>query len=264
MEQPSSPTWRGTGLTHIGLVRSANQDAFAVLNPCCFWIVADGMGGRAGGEVASRLAIETIAPFGDSLASHPAQSDPSALLREAIQTANRAIRGEAVAQPGLAGMGTTVVALHIAPAPSSDQASGPPAQATIAHLGDSRAYLLRDRSLTRLTKDHSWVEEQIRQGLLSPEEARTHPSRHLLAKALGTQADAEPDIATHFLQPGDRLLLCTDGLTKMLDDGRVADELLLAGPLPQAVCQALIERANQRGGEDNTTVVVIDCAYKPA
>lgn len=270
MEQPSSQTWRSAGLTHIGLVRQSNQDAFAVLNECGLWIVADGMGGRAGGEVASRLAVETIASSCDSLGpcpqshhtDHPSQENPSTTLREAIRVANQAIRGEAIAQPALAGMGTTVIVLHICAGPSSKPDSAPLAQATqatIAHLGDSRAYLLRDRSLTRLTRDHSWVEDQIRQGLLSPEEAPAHPLRHMLTSALGTEAAAMPTLSTHLLQPGDRILLCTDGLTKMLDDAQILDALLHAGHVPQVACQALVERANQRGGEDNTTVVVVCC-----
>lgn len=273
MEQPCSQIWRSAGLTHIGLVRQSNQDAFAVLNEYGLWIVADGMGGRAGGKVASRLAVETIASSCDSFGrfpqhhpDNPSQKHPSTALREAIRAANQAIRAEAITQPALAGMGTTVVVLHLRAVPSSSPSSNPDSaplpqttQATTAHLGDSRAYLLRDRSLTRLTRDHSWVEDRIRQGLLSPEEALTHPLRHMLTNALGTEASATPTLSAHLLQPGDRLLLCTDGLTKMLDDAQIADALLHAGHMPQAACQTLIERANQRGGEDNTTVVVVCC-----
>jgi protein phosphatase len=127
----------------------------------------------------------------------------------------------------------------------------------VAHVGDSRAYLLRGLTMIQLTQDHSWVEEQMRQGLLTPEEALVHPWRHMLTRALGIEAAVEPDLSTLSLQPNDRILLCTDGLTKMLDDHRIVDILLHAGRSADVACETLIAQANQRGGQDNTTVLII-------
>lgn len=258
---PCRLTWHGTGRTHTGLVRPSNQDAFVALDQFSLWIVADGMGGHAGGDIASRVAVETLSSWGPAIArpeevahsNPPFQEKRARALRDAIQAANEAIRQQAFTQPHLTGMGTTLVVLHIAPGIPSDF----PALATVAHLGDSRAYLLRDRTLTQITRDHSWVEDRIQQGLLSPQEALLHPLRHMLTHALGTEATVEPALSTHPLQPGDRLMLCTDGLTKMLDDSRIVEILLHAGHSADTACEALITEANQQGGHDNTTVLVV-------
>lgn len=261
VHHPGSVTWRGRGRTHTGLVRATNQDAFATLDQYGLWVVADGMGGRAGGDVASRSAVETLSSWGAAIAqpadlSHsdpPLQEKRARVLREAIQAANGAIRDYAVTHPHLAGMGTTLVAVQIAQKPSAAIY----AIATVAHLGDSRAYLLRGRTLTQLTRDHSWVEGQLQQGLLSPQEASVHPWRHMLTRALGTETTAEPEFSTHLLQPEDWVLLCTDGLTKMLDDRQILEVLRSSEPSTDRACEALIAEANRRGGEDNITVLVI-------
>jgi len=253
--------WRGTGKTHTGLVRSTNQDAFAALDQFNLWIVADGMGGHTGGDVASRTAVETLSSWGPAIAqleetghlNAPPQGRRAKTLRDAIQTANEAIRQQALTQPQLANMGTTLVVVQIAPGLSDDAF----ASAIIAHVGDSRAYLLRERVLTQLTQDHSWVEEKIKQGVLSPQDALAHPLRNVLTRALGTEAAAEPDLSIHSLQPGDCILLCTDGLTKMLDESRILEVLLHTRHSADAACEALIAEANQRGGHDNTTVLVV-------
>ena len=253
----SGSTWRGIGLTDVGLVRSSNQDAFAVIDEQGVWIVADGMGGHAGGDVASRLAVQSIKACsqshagGESSAQQDSQ-DHAAVLRRAIEEANRTIWQEALDRPELSGMGTTVVLLLIGGAEHP--------HATLAHVGDSRAYLMRGHSLVQLTQDHSWVEEQIRQGRLPREEAETHSLRHVLTRALGTNATVEPDISTHPLLPEDRILLCTDGLTKMLTDEEILRVLLESGPSRQQACQALIQEAKRRGGHDNITVVIIGMA----
>lgn len=248
-----SLAWRGVGLTDVGQVRPSNQDAFAVLNDVGLWIVADGMGGHAGGDVASRLAVTSITEQArkhtdmDSLAQ-ARQARTETLMRHLIETAHKTIRKRAFEEPRLSGMGTTIVVLGIQP--------GTTPQLTLAHVGDSRAYLLRGHTLSQLTQDHSLVEEHVRNGLLSPQEAAAHPLRHVLTRALGIGETVEPDISTHRLQPDDLILLCTDGLTKMLDDGQIADTLLHAGRSPEAACLALVEKANRRGGKDNVTVVI--------
>jgi len=248
-----SLTWRGAGLTDIGRVRASNQDGFAVLNDVGLWIVADGMGGHAGGDVASRLAVESITEqvrrhAGTDSLSQARQAWTETQLRQLIEAAHHTIRNNAFEHPHLGGMGTTVVVLSIP--------SGSIPRLSLAHVGDSRAYLLRAGTLFQLTQDHSLVEEHVRSGRLSRQDAATHPLRHVLTRALGIEDAVEPDSSTHQLQPDDLILLCTDGLTKMLDDGRIADTLLYTGRSPEAACLALVEEANRRGGEDNVTVVV--------
>lgn len=250
-------SWHGAGLTNVGQVRPSNQDAYAVENDLQLWIVADGMGGHPGGDVASRSAVEALtasiraeahmdAQRGLN-ATDPAQSETA--LRRAIAASNRAIRQLALQRSELAGMGTTVVVLRIA--------RGPIAHATVAHIGDSRAYLLRGRTLTPVTRDHSLVEDHVKVGLLSPEEALVHPLRHVLTRALGTDPQVEADLSTFILEPSDRFLLCSDGLTKMLDDAHIVEVLLGAIRSPELACGALIQAANDHGGVDNTTVVVV-------
>lgn len=258
---PCRLTWHGTGRTHTGLVRPSNQDAFAALDQFSLWIAADGMGGHAGGDVASRVAVETLSSWGPTItrpeevahSNPPFQEKRARALRAAIQAANEAILQQAFIQPHLTGMGTTLVVLHIASGIPSDF----PALAIVAHLGDSRAYLLRGRTMTQLTRDHSWVEDQVQQGLLSPQEALLHPLRHMLTRALGTTTTVEPALSTHPLQPDDSLMLCTDGLTKMLDDGQILEILHSPDHSADAACDALIAEANRRGGQDNTTVLVV-------
>ncbi len=246
--------WIGDGLTHAGLLRPTNQDAFAILNDLGLWVVADGMGGHPGGDVASRSAVEAIAQqavtvLSGSLAQCIHGNQIAAQLQAMIEAANRAILATAEASPDLKGMGTTVVTLHIAP--------GVRARATVAHVGDSRAYLWRGARLQPLTRDHSLVEEYVRHGLLSPEQARSHPHRHVLSRALGIAETVKPDVSSFSLQRDDVLLLCTDGLTKMLNDERIAGVLQRAGRLPRQICETLVEEALRSGGEDNVTVVAV-------
>ena len=254
MDKQHLLTWRGTGLTDIGRTRSTNQDAFLVDDQLGLWIVADGMGGRAGGDVASQTAIASMkACFQAGRISD--QTDPDAtdgtimMLRRAVEAGHETIRTKARTHPELEGMGSTVVALCLLP--------GQPREATCVHIGDSRAYLLRGDSLTQLTRDHSLVGEYVARGLVSPEEALTHPQRHLITRALGIEGQAEPDLASLTLQEGDLILLCTDGLTKALDDKEILKTLLRGGQSPEAVCGELVDAANQRGGKDNITVLVI-------
>ncbi|HJR77362.1 MAG TPA: protein phosphatase 2C domain-containing protein [Nitrospiraceae bacterium] len=272
--------WSGSGVSHQGLVRPTNQDAFFADNHLQLWAVADGMGGHPGGDVASRLAIDTLtrtAPGETDRLRGSAEQILSA-LRGMVESAHHAIVDHTRLRVDLVGMGTTLTLLHVS--------SHPCPTASIVHEGDSRAYLWRRGELTQLTRDHSMVEEYVRQGLLSPAQALNHPQRHVLSRALGLGPDSDVDVTTERLEAEDVLVLCTDGLTKMVDDERLAAALmtsthytrppqarrdaLLPGlarpprarrdaplPHPETLCRALITAALQAGGVDNVTVVVV-------
>ncbi|MGQ0810105.1 MAG: Stp1/IreP family PP2C-type Ser/Thr phosphatase [Nitrospiraceae bacterium] len=250
--------WLGTGKTDQGLIRTTNQDSFAVLNHLHTWIVADGMGGHAGGDVASRLAVETITREVEAHANafKNGRDDCVALLPNILQTAHQAILGKVQEQPKLKSMGTTVVVAYITASPEPC--------AILVYVGDSRAYLFRDRTLTLLTRDHSLVNRYIREGKLTEQEALTHPERHVLTRALGIGEKVRPEVVIHALHPDDRILLCTDGLTKMLDDAQIAEVLLDLGSNPDTACDALIEEALHWGGEDNVTIILCTNTHDPA
>ena len=246
--------WHGKGFTDIGQVRQINQDAFGLFNPLNFWVVADGMGGHAGGEIASRITIETVGDYMQKqLTTQSIESnfhgEYSGLLKKALELSNQAIRDYAREHLEYMGMGTTVVALHISRDPSPI--------ATIAHAGDSRAYLMSNQSLSLLTRDHSMVEERIDLGIITPEQALTHPLRHVLTRALGIEKYVETSITEMKIASSDRLLLCTDGLTKMMTDKEIAETIFKNTMSLDETCEALIKEANQRGGNDNVTVVVV-------
>ncbi len=243
--------WAGAGLTHIGLVRTQNQDAFAVRNDLGLWIVADGMGGHPGGDLASRLTVEAIVEqvAATPCPDHLEPAEEARRLVEAVRSAHQQVRERARAQPEFLGMGTTVVALSIPPAA--------PSTTIIAHVGDSRAYLLRQGRLIPLTRDHSLVEDYIDRGLLTPAAARVHPNSHVLTRAIGIDPDVRVDTSEVTLEPADLLLLCTDGLTKMLEDAQILRALEQGDRSPETVSRRLVDLANEYGGFDNTTIVVI-------
>lgn len=248
-----STAWSGCGQTHRGLIRWENQDAYAVHDDLALWVIADGMGGHAGGAVASQLAVETLhaackhdlARIGD----HPEALSVPRLLSRGFSQANHVILEKGRRQRELLGMGTTLIAMHI------DRSSPP--RATIAHVGDSRVYCLHDRSLKQLTRDHSFVEEQIERGRLTKAEAAVHPKRHILTRAVGVESVLDPDVVTLTIDVHDIFLLCTDGLTKMLGDDDILHVLLTALPAWEQAGRQLILEANRRGGEDNTTVILV-------
>lgn len=247
--------WIGVGLTDIGLVRKLNQDAFSVDNGLQLWVLADGMGGHAGGEVASRIAVDTLPQAVrrelSSVTSPYVQTEKlESILCQAIESANQSIREKAAQHESLHGMGTTIVVVAIPPTPTGHQA-------TVAHAGDSRAYLFRHGRLMLWTKDHSLVEERLALNLITPEQVRTHPLRHVLTKALGIDPQAHPTIQTFPLQPSDLILLCSDGLTKMLTDQEIQSIVRQEAPHFESTCHTLVATANRLGGEDNTTVVLI-------
>lgn len=227
----------------IGRMRRRNEDHYVCDSTLRLLAIADGMGGHAAGDVASRLAVQTLC---DRLHGEPdSPCTPSARLRAAIETANIAIHLAAADSQQL-GMGTTIVTAWFV-----DGA------VLVAHVGDSRLYRLRGDELVALTRDHSWVQDMIDRGLYTPERARTSPRRNQLLRALGSLPDVEIDLAMHALRAGDRYLLCSDGLNGMLDDAEIA-ALLGADATPQSRVQRLIDSANARGGRDNVTVAIAD------
>lgn len=238
-----------TGSTHIGYVRSSNQDALAygpLGKERQYAVVCDGMGGAAGGNVASDLATRIISErITEHLSSDETQCSMEHLLESAMAAANLAIYERAKADPELEGMGTTVVAVIM------DGST-----AYISHTGDSRAYLCRDGRLVQITRDHSVVQEMLESGQLTEEQARSHPRRHFITRALGVEPDERGEYDELELQPGDRVLLCTDGLTKVVDAEAVSAAVSEL-PAEQAV-ETLIQAALDGGGPDNVTAVVME------
>jgi len=226
---------RYAAATDVGLVRANNEDAFLTAPP--LFAVADGMGGHRAGEVASAGAIRTL----QKEAGHDTDS-----LVAAVQSANRVVHAEAAANPDLTGMGTTITAMMT----TQDSAQ-------IVHVGDSRAYLLREGRLRRLTQDHTVVDRLAREGKIPADEVDRHPQRSVLERALGVGPEVDVDVQLLDVRPGDRLLLCTDGLTSMLDDDEIR-EILLTESDPQTAAQALIDAALAAGGKDNVTAVIVD------
>ena len=243
--------------TDKGLRRSTNEDSVSVREDLGLFVVADGMGGHAAGEVASLAAVEGIVAFVEATMTispdqtwpipfDPKQSVSANRLRAGFRMGNWRLAEQIASSSELRGMATTAVAMLI------DGGTG-----TLAHVGDSRAYRLRDGQLERLTRDHSWVAEQIRVGALSETAARQHPWRNIVTRALSGSEDLEVDIQEVSLKPGDRLLLCTDGVFAVLSDGQISEVLRRETDLDN-LCHALIQGANDGGGPDNVTVVVID------
>ena len=226
-----------SALTDLGRVRRINEDALHVGGDLL--VVADGMGGHAAGEVASQVAVATISAWPDW--SVPAQS-----LRSAFAAANEAVLDRAAQDQACAGMGTTMTACYF----RNDQLF-------VAHVGDSRLYLHRENELSAVTHDHSVVGELMRIGTLSEEEARVHPHRNVLTRALGAGPHLDVDLLTITLQPVDRLLLCTDGLLNMVNEEEI--NLILSGcPAPADATARLVHAANEHGGFDNITIIVAD------
>ncbi|HKK07563.1 MAG TPA: PP2C family serine/threonine-protein phosphatase [Gemmatimonadota bacterium] len=237
--------------TDVGRIREGNEDAWTAVPERGLFAVADGMGGHAAGEIASRLAVRALEEgvAGDG-ALPGSVGDARRLLAGAVRAAGRRIRGEAREHPGRRGMGTTLTSLLLLP-----EGDG-----VLAHVGDSRAYRLRGGRLERLTRDHTWVQEQVDRGALSEDEARRHPASSVLTRALGTDAGAEPDVAEVEWKPGDLYLLCSDGLTAALPEPELAgalEETLAEAQDLEAVAGALVREANRRGGPDNITVVLV-------
>jgi serine/threonine protein phosphatase PrpC len=231
---------RAAGITDTGRRRLRNEDAFVCEPP--FFAVADGMGGARAGEIAARLAASALE---ESAPEARGQEGVVALIEEA----NRRIWERAVADPATAGMGTTVTAALV---------DGDAGQVAIGHVGDSRAYRLRDGALEQLTTDHSLVAELVQSGVLTPEEAERHPQRSAITRALGTEPSVEVEAFTVAARTGDLFLLCSDGLPTMLADDEVVSAIERAAGDPAAAAETLVAAANAHGGEDNITVVLFE------
>ncbi|MFI5303544.1 MAG: Stp1/IreP family PP2C-type Ser/Thr phosphatase [Nitrospiria bacterium] len=236
-----------SAISDIGKVRKGNEDSWGVFQDISLCIVADGMGGHKAGDIASKLAVETIY----QVLRERKHSDDlrfeqiSHYLNDSIQKANLKIFEEGKKNPGQAGMGTTVVVTWI----KNDNA-------TIAYVGDSRAYLLRKNNLRQITSDHTLVNDYLTKGLLQLNEVDHHPLRHVLSRAVGPQEQVEADILCVPLQPGDILLLCTDGLSNMLSKDKMED-ILNSPESIETKNQRLINQALDSGGSDNVTAMLI-------
>ncbi len=247
------------GRTDCGPVRDNNEDALLLDTEMGVFVVADGMGGHAAGEVASDLAVKSVHqiligsqdPDETRLVRDIDAIDSGDIMRErlryAMNQASVQIRRLSEERPETRGMGTTVVVLAI---------DGE--RAHLAHVGDSRAYLLRDNALTLLTRDHTVVQQEIDAGRLTPELARLLPHRNILTQSVGFHGPVEPDTSTRVVQPGDVFMLCSDGLTDVLDDEGIAR--VMRGQAPDELADVLVEAALERGAEDNVTVAVISAA----
>ena len=249
----------GAGLSHVGKRRKTNEDSFHIDPERGLFILADGMGGHAAGEVASKLAVDTIQKFlrisdADSEITWPFEFDESLSeggnrIRAAIRLANREIVHHIQHKQDHRGMGTTVVTAVVA----EDSC-------LIGHVGDSRAYLIRDGKIQQLTSDHTFVNEQVQKGFMSPTEAQHHPARNILTRAVGSAEELDVDLTETRLESGDLILLCSDGLSSMVDDEAILQTLLKHPGDLDAGCRSLVALANENGGLDNVTVVLIRSA----
>ena len=234
---------RSAAQTDVGQKREANEDFYAVVEDRGLYIVADGLGGHVAGRRASELGVhEFLNNLVIGVGELPADG-----MRRAFEASNLAILADAERNPEYRGMGTTLVALWI-----RDQ------QATLAHVGDSRAYVRRDGKLHPLTLDHSLVGEMIARRQLSESAARTHPHRHIITRAMGVATGAIPDVSALKVEPGDLFVLCSDGISAQLSEAALAEIIAEGGRDLQAAAAALIDEANRRGGDDNATVVLVE------
>ncbi len=233
--------------TDVGVVRSGNEDTYLMEPDRGLFVVADGMGGHAAGEVASEMAARLIAE-GFRPVRGMSDDELMAQMVAAIRSANAAIFERTLQEHDKRGMGTTVTTLSLLPR-----------RYLIGQVGDSRAYLLRGSTLTQITKDHSYVQEQVDAGRLSPEEARVHPYANVITRCVGSNGDVVPDLYIGTLEADDLLLLASDGLTGMMEDEDLQALLEEGGSLEDQV-DRLIAEANRRGGLDNITVILVSIA----
>jgi serine/threonine protein phosphatase PrpC len=247
-----SLTLEVAGRSDVGRVRPSNEDNFGYDQRLGIFVVCDGMGGHAAGEVASQIAVDTIlayfrerAPNVEDNALLDDAPVGARLLAEAVKKANDAILDYAEAHKNTTGMGTTLVAARFFDGVCS-----------IAHVGDSRIYLFREGQLLQLTEDHSLVMEQVRRGMLTLEEARSSSVQNIITRALGTEEGTLPDLGEFPAQDGDVVLLTTDGVLRHVADQEMS-AILLQLPSLEAACQTLIDAANEGGGEDNATCVLV-------
>jgi len=246
--------FRSAARTDVGMKRDHNEDSFLVNEDLGLYVVCDGMGGHAGGETASRLAVQAVEKelisaklrADDPFATEgPLQESPlAAALREAVEGACAAVFRSSRANPELAGMGTTCISLLL----HQDQA-------IVGHVGDSRAYLVRDGQVWQLSEDHSLVNEQVRAGLLTEDEAKHSRLKNIITRSVGFEEDVLVDVVGVETQPGDKFLLCSDGLSNLVANDEIRDAMVRTDL--DKVPESLIQLANDRGGDDNVTVVVV-------
>lgn len=239
---------RGFFVTDVGQKREHNEDSFLCNDQLRLYAVADGMGGHQGGERASRIAVEVMeremAMHANRLGTKQTEDTPSRALRESAQLASRTIFEMAQANPHFAGMGTTLTGIWF-----HDR------DLTLCHVGDSRAYRLRDGSMRQLTEDHSWIQEQVRAGLVSPEDAVISRFRNIITRSVGFESTVQPDIQTMVVERDDCYLLCSDGLSNHVGLEEIGE--ILKTHLHADAGRALVEMANERGGDDNITCVIV-------
>ncbi|MFZ2658645.1 MAG: Stp1/IreP family PP2C-type Ser/Thr phosphatase [Victivallales bacterium] len=236
------------GFTDTGLVRNKNEDAWSAHPDIGLFIVSDGMGGEFAGDIASKIVVETLPGMIKEALSHgidPASAEFRKRVGSAINLLSNSVRKKTINEPGLSGMGATVALAVVR--------SG---YAVIAHMGDSRIYLLKDEKLICQTKDHSIVQLLLDSNEISPEEAETHPAKGQITRFVGMDGNPLPEIKKVDLSPGALLLLCSDGLTLMLPEPEI-QEILSKKSNPEEACTELVARANEKGGKDNITVIVI-------
>ena len=246
---------KAAGLTHVGRQRQHNEDSYLVEKDAHLFLVADGMGGHAAGEIASRIAVDSISEF----ILHTKEDDgtwPHAYdehykrstnrLMAAVRLANTRVLEAMRKDARLRGMGTTVVACL-----ADDETM------SFAHVGDSRAYMIRNNQLSRITNDHSWVFEQVQAGMLTEAEAEKHPLRNVITRALGGALQVTPDASEIEMKAGDVYLLCSDGLTGMVPEDEILRVVTQSNGDIERACQQLIEAANERGGLDNVTAILV-------
>lgn len=249
------------GLSDVGKKREKNEDNFLVAEDRGLFLVADGMGGHLGGGYASRLAVDTIQDVIRQLQDDPEatllspgvtdRNDPGEQLRYAIRVASKRVFDESIQDPGLRGMGTTVVGVLFGRENNQVNTN----RVSLAHVGDSRAYLVKEGEIKQLTVDHSLVTEQLKAGMITPQEVRHHRLKNIITRSVGFQNDVQCDLSSLDCEGGETFLLCSDGLTNMVDDKDILR--ITSKNDPKFVCDKLIELANRRGGDDNITVVVV-------
>lgn len=242
--------------SHIGHVRQSNQDAWSYSASAGVFVVCDGMGGVAGGDVASQLAVEA---FLEHLSAVPSGQRSPRTITQAVCAANRRVQARAARDRQLHGMGTTLVSLIV----QSSESRQKPGQASghgifVAHVGDSRCYRLRRGTLTRYTEDHSLIAEQLRMGVVTEEQAAFSPVSHMITRAIGTRRGVLPEVQSLTAEEGDLFLLCTDGLTRELPDAAIEILLKRPGPSLETRTQSLIEAALAAGGRDNVTALLVE------
>jgi protein phosphatase len=237
--------YTAAAVTDRGRKRSSNEDAFGISVEHGVYLVCDGMGGAAAGEVASSMAVDEMLRL---LTSRALAAPLNLAAEEAVRAANEAIFSRSQRNPKLRGMGTTLVGLLVEES-----------RVLVLNIGDSRCYRLRNRTLEQLTADHSLVDELVRMGRMTPADALRSPLRNVITRALGTQKEVAPDIFEHQAEPGDLFLLCSDGLTRELPDSLI-ESLLAADSSLDELCSRLVSAANKAGGNDNVTCLLVRAA----